>query len=652
MSKEVYWAGLPTDEVGSELEARDNEYKDFLRSSGILSELKKSYRLFYGNSAIQEEEDGKTMMTVNHYASLVRSIHTSVTNQRPAFQALAVNSDFESQADTQLASGLLDYYMRQKRLEEYLKEATELALFLREGWVAPEWNVTGGEIYATNPETGQPIYEGDVEFNSYSILDVARDTKNKSDKHSWYILSKQINKWDLVAKYPELKDKILAVKADEEYEDVINLSYRLSNTDVESDQLTIKTFYHEKTPALPEGRMVQFLDSDTVLFDGPLPYKKVYLFRITPSKAFKTAFGHSNAMDLMPLQDAIDAEFSTILTNHNAFGVQNIMSPKGSGVSVNQIADGLNLIEYDPKVGPPAALNLAQTPPEIFNFAEMLIRNQELISGQNQVARGNPPTQMSGTAMALIANQALTFQSGVQHSYNMLLENVGSALVELLQTYASTPRVAMITGKSKRSLLRTYSNKNLQGISRVIVDAANSLTKTAAGKVEMANNLLNSGLIKTPEQYISVVTTGTLEPLYEHEMSQINLIRQENENLMDGKAVRALITDDHASHILEHSCILNSPEARENPQLAEQVLAHIQDHIQKAKTIDPFLASMLKHSNPAPPQVQNPAQGALESVPNTIQNENPITTEAQSTPLPDMPKIAGTNETFNPDGNQ
>ena len=538
-------------------------------------------------------------------------------------------------------------HMRQKRLEEHLKLAAELALFLREGWIGASWNVTGGEIYAQNPDTGQPIFEGDVEFNTYSILDIARDVKNKSKDHQWYIVNEQANKWDLIAKYPELEEQILAVRDNEKYEDVIDLSYKLNQAKVEDDQITVKTFYHEKTPALPQGRMVTFIDDKTVLFDGPLPYKKIYLFPISPSHAFKTAFGHSNAFDLIPLQDALDSEFSTILTNHNAFGVQNIMAPKGSGVSVNQIAEGLNLIEYDAKVGPPAALNLAQTPPEIFNFAQMLISNQEVISGQNSVARGNPQTQMSGTAMALLAHQAIQFQSGIQHSYNMLLENVGTSLVELLQTYAATPRIALIAGKSKRSLQKVFSRENLQGISRVMVDSANSLSKTAAGKVEMANNMLNSGLIKTPEQYISVVTTGTLEPLYEHEMSQINLIRQENEALQEGKQVKALITDDHSAHILEHSVVLNSPEARDNEAISSAVLDHIQKHIDLRKSIDPQLAEMLKHT-PSQSNAPVPPQGATEQVPNTIQNDNPITTEAESTPLPGMPMNPVTGERFEP----
>lgn len=641
MSNNKYWASLPTKEVGRELEARNTEYKDFLRNSGILEELKKSYRLFYGNSAIQEDDDGHTAMSVNHYASLIRSIHTSVTNQRPAFQALAVNSDYESQADTQLASGLLDFYMRTKRLEDHMKIATELALYLREGWISCKWNVTGGETYGVNPESGQPVYEGDVEFDTHSILEIARDTRNKA-KQNWYIVNEQANKWDLIAKYPELEQQIKSIQSNLEIENEIDLTYRLSGVDTEPDQIPIKTFYHAKTPALPEGRMVTFLDADVILFDGPLPYKDLYLFRITPSQAFSTAFGHSNAMDLIPLQDAIDMSFSTILTNHNAFGVQNITSEKGSGVSINQIAEGLNLVEHNKGTSPPQALNMVQTPPEIFNFASMLIQNQETISGQNAVSRGNIPTQLSGTAMALIANQAIQFNSGVQQSYNTLLENVGSALIELLQTYANTPRVALITGKSKRSLMKTFTNKNLKGINRVVVESANSLSKTAAGKVEMANNLLNSGLIKTPEQYISVVTTGTLEPLYEHEMSQLNLIRQENELMAEGKASRVLITDDHSAHILEHSVILNSPEARNNEQISAVVLGHIMEHIELSRTIDPQLAEMLKHT---PIQTKQPPQPQPIDT-TTMQTTDPITQEAEGTPLPNMPKDPLTGETF------
>lgn len=231
----------------------------------------------------------------------------------------------------------------------------------------------------------------------------------------------------------------------------------------------------------------------------------------------------------------------------------------------------------------------------------------------------------------------------------MLLENVGTALIELLQTFASVPRVAQIAGKSKRSLMRQFKDTDLQGISRVTVNAGNALTKTAAGKIELANNLLNSGLIKTPEQYIAVFTTGNLDPLYEHQNSQLMLIRQENEWLADGKTTHAFITDDHPNHVLEHACVANSPEARENRLVLDALFAHIQEHINLASTMSPILAQMLKMT-PLQIPMAPPPQGEVN--PQTIETTNPITEMAEGTELPGMPKIAGTNETFNPQAGQ
>jgi hypothetical protein len=216
--------------------------------------------------------------------------------------------------------------------------------------------------------------------------------------------------------------------------------------------------------------------------------------------------------------------------------------------------------------------------------------------------------------MALLQQQAVQSTSAVQSSYTMALENVGTALIELLQTFAVVPQIAMIAGKSKRSMMREFTNKDLQGIGRVFINRANPLTKTGAGRLEIANNLLQiPGMIKTPEQYLGVLTTGNLEALYQHDNSQRMLMITENEMLMDGKAQMAVLTDDHAMHVLEHSCVLNSPEARENPQVVQATLGHIQQHLDIAKTMDPVTAAMLKQASffqQAPIQQQAPPEGA------------------------------------------
>lgn len=632
-----YWAAQGPDKIASEIMGKVKLYREYTEHSGLLHELRKSFNTYYGAVNIESVDQSLKAIHINHYASYVRNIHNMITGSRPAWEVRAVNTDLESQADTQLASGLLDYYMREKHIEVKLTDSCLKALFLKEGWISLGWNATGGEVYGTNPETNEPIYEGDFECDTHTILDVCRDIKRRDMNHEWYILRKFKNKYNLAAKYPEFAEKIIALKPDNRFDIQYELNgFKYANTFKENDSDIIATYtlLHKKTEAMPQGRMVEICDDEITLFDGPLPYKDVYLFPITAGPHFENAFGHSYLMDLLPIQDAFDMTVSSILTNQAANAVQNFQVPKGAAPKVTQIMDGMNVWEYDPKAGKMETMDLLKTAPEVFNFAGFLTQQSDLISNVSQIGRGNAPNNMSGTAMALLQQQAIQSTSGVQMSYTFALENVGTAKIELLQTFAVVPRVAMIAGKSKKSMLKSFSNKDLNGIGRVYVDRANPLTKTGAGRMEIANNLLAApNMISTPEQYLGVLTTGNLEPLYQRDNSQRMLILSENENLMEGKPVQALMTDNHPTHILEHSCVLDSPEARENPQVVQATLAHIQEHMNLAKSMDPAMAMTLKQASlfqPPPPPMGAPQGGAAQ----VMNPTNPASEVAENTALP------------------
>ncbi len=56
-------------------------------------------------------------LPVNHLRNIAQNILVMITATRPAMEARAVNTDYKSLVQTKLANGLLDYYMREKRLE-------------------------------------------------------------------------------------------------------------------------------------------------------------------------------------------------------------------------------------------------------------------------------------------------------------------------------------------------------------------------------------------------------------------------------------------------------------------------------------------------------------------------------------------------------
>jgi len=289
----------------------------------------------------------------------------------------------------------------------------------------------------------------------------------------------------------------------------------------------------------------------------------------------------------------------------------------GNNVKATQLENGMNFIEYNSQVGKPEALNLTNTPSEIFNFLQRLERAMETISGINSVARGNPEASLkSGNALALVQAQALQFISGLQHSYIQLIEDIGTGLIQLLQDFAEVPRIAEISGIANKSKMAKFKGKDLDTINRVVVDVGNSLSQTAAGRAEMADNLIQMGLIKSPEDYFSVINTGRLDTMTEGIVNQNILIRTENERLMDGSVnVVAIDTDAHSQHIKEHRDILNDPDTRMNDvEFVQRTLAHIQQHIEALRNVDPDLLAMLGEQPLRPPESPDKPAGEDQQV--------------------------------------
>jgi hypothetical protein len=204
----------------------------------------------------------------------------------------------------------------------------------------------------------------------------------------------------------------------------------------------------------------------------------------------------------------------------------------------------------------------------------------------------------------------------------------------------------MIVGKTSKYLMKDFTGKDLQNISRVSCDMGNPLTRTTAGRVELAQNLLQSGLITHADQFLQVINTGSLEPLTEGDQAELMNIRSENEWLSDGKSVQAIITDEHALHINEHKTVLASPEARQNPNLLQVTLDHINQHLNLLRTSDPQLLQMLKQQPLAPqqqaqPQQQGPppqqAQHAMNNTAQVLNATNPVTQQAGMVRQPRIP---------------
>jgi hypothetical protein len=633
----TYFAVRDADRCASAVIGKASTFYSQIKANSYVLKLQNSWKFYHGNFNQGASEQHTVTFTgeqgelvsipVNMFRNLARHTINMITANRPILESQAINTDYKSLSQTYLANGILDYYMREKNLETNVKNAVEMATVMGSAYIEMEWNATAGESFDFDPETGEYNYEGELEFNMLDPLSVVVDgTKENFHSQEWVLVRSFQNKYNLAAKYPEYHDKIMGIPSKNEI-----YGYRLTTfSNDETDDIPVFKFYHKKSEAVPEGRYMLFVSPEIVLLDMGLPYREIPVFRLSPADIIGTPYGYTELFDIYPLQEALNQTLSTILTNQTAFGVQNLYVPHNADISTQALPGGLNIVSGNAK---PEPLQLTATSPETFKMLDIIQKLAETQVGVNSVTRGNPEASLrSGNSLALVQSMSLQFQSSFQQNYVKFLEDIGSSLIEILKDFANTPKMVAIVGRNKRSSLKEFTGDQISDIRRVTVNVGNPLSRTIAGRVEIANNLANMKLLKNPEQYFEVMETGRVDVLYEADMQDIFLIKRENEWLMDGKDVMADPLDRHSIHIIEHRSVISDPDLRSNPELTAKVRRHIQEHIDMLRDVNPDILQLIKEQplNPMP-------QAGAPGLPPGPMNQQGIPMQNPNMPLVGQP---------------
>lgn len=287
-SNNIYFAAQKPELLAHDVLDRSSGFYQTMKANLYLTKMASCWRFYHGIFTTGFNTDHQVSFTgeqgelvnlpVNHFRNIARHMYVMITTNRPSMDARAINTDAKSLAQATLANGILEYYMREKGLEDALKLAVETSIVMGSAYIKMEWNSTGGERYDFDEETGEINYEGEIEFENLSPFDVVFDGTKSSFKNEWLLARTFKNRFDLAAKYPELKQKILDLP-NKSTPDVYRLS--LWSND-KTDDIPVYEFFHEKTEALPEGRYLLFLSDEIILLDTPMPYRSIPIFRIAP----------------------------------------------------------------------------------------------------------------------------------------------------------------------------------------------------------------------------------------------------------------------------------------------------------------------------------------------------------------------------------
>lgn len=682
----VYFASEPESRKAADaIQHRIENFRQSLRRSGKRIRINRAINTYSGRGADGNKdtsrltpagEQGELLsMTVNHFASLLQNATNLITSSRPAYKAIAANSDYSSLAQTQLADGLLEFYDRNLQLGDREVEATRNSLLMGEGFIALSWNPSSGR------ETGLSVggredREGDIESSCITIDDVAYEPRAKDyDLLSWIAFKTPCCRADLEAKYPAVADKIKNTTAGTRSLEGDLLARHEADDSDNDDYVDVWEFRHKPTPGCPNGRLIRFINPDCVLFDtfqwdelsGAVvdygyPYDELHVYRMTPDTEPGSISGHSPFFDLVGLQEGIDMVATIAATATNASGLFNLWVPPGEKVNVDQIAGGLNVIQSNtkPEVILPPAMR-----PETREFAAALLGWMRQRTGINEVVQGEYTKGMPAQAMALLQANAIQFHSKLQQSYQRMVERVRTGILQLLKRYASTKRVALMAGVGNTWQLREFTKEDLLGVDRVIVEAVNPQSKTFAGNTVRADKLMDMGLIKDPQQYITFTDTGNLKPMTDS-VEKRNAFVQRNKELLqrgiglppvdpytgdfvhDGQEhVTISIADTHWLNIPEYDAVMYDPGARTRPDVVRAVNEVRAYSFKLWRSMDP--AMILIHGGFPCPPLADPAMvlppdgkvGGQSLPPSANMTQPPAMGEQSSTnpaPLPGLEK--------------
>ncbi len=550
----------------------------------------------------------------NEARNLLQHILNMTVSQPPNMQAKAINSDSASLIAAQTFDGVFDFYFNTYNAGRLLKQSTqcvERCLYQDIGYMLCEWDpLAGSRVMPEAAPEGAPPgamgdmkYQGDLYFKARGVRDVTFDPGvEDEDEQDWKCVRDQVNKWDLAERFknvPGAYEKILGTSA--ATQEILS-NRRGWRRPIASDMVDVWKFYARPSKTLRNGRRALLLDADTVLLDEDNPYGEIPVFSVRAMDSIGSAFGYAPMNVIAPVQLSQDVLTTAIMSNFAMFGVQNIAVKGSDQFDVETLAGAMNIIKYQEQV--PVPLQMTSQANGIIEFHEALRHIGETLSGINSVVRGDPESSLkSGKALGIVQAQAVQFQSSLAASYVRFLQNIGNFMLKVFRLYASTDRITQIVGKNQTMQSQTWNRDTFGPIDRVTAELVDPAMRTLGYKTDLAMFMAQQQMTNTPQEFLTVLTTGQLKPQIQAPLTELNLMHQENDDmLIAAEKLQEMMTqaglpqptpemiqavmppvwrpDNDDLHIAEHSGLAATPSTRRNSLVMVVVMAHIEAHEQ------------------------------------------------------------------------
>lgn len=572
--KEDFWLARPaySEEFAADVVERFTSHIEAWENGGVGNVVWQAYRQYHnldgfdGDPMTQLSATGDIgellALSIPHYRSLVRHQIALFTAQRPAWEPQARTSDADSARQVPMAGNLLDHVVSVGGLDQRLAEQCELMMVAGAGYFVTGWDPNVG---ITSPP-GEA--KGWFTERVYAPWELCHERVRVYEDANWFIFRTYESRWNWVARLaeadPEKAEELAKLDTDSSDFAKAFRNYDQDLIENDGDRFAALHLIAKPTIATPEGRYAIVASDSMVLLDTPYPYgDDVTISRMCASEFLGTATPYCDSWGVLAGADAANAILSMIMTRIDVGGVPNFCIPEGSEIDFADIAGGNAVWKLPPGQEKPSAVDLLQIPDALPAIMQLLSSQIEGVVGINSVTRGQPAENVSsGSMAALLQSMAVQFNSNLERAWTLNLERVGTHHLKVFQVMASEEHAVSVMGADQRWTVQRFKGEDVSGVSRISVKTANALSKTTAGRADIAEKLLAHGI--SPQEYLRVIATGQLEPLFHGAVGQLTGIKARCEKLMRGEPSPPLNWDNHQLCVREFRALLDS-EARDDP---------------------------------------------------------------------------------------
>lgn len=289
-----------------------------------------------------------------------------------------------------------------------------------------------------------------------------------------------INKWELAATYPNMKNEIEEMNTVKDYK----ISIR-DDVYQDDNMIDVNVFYHKKTKWLPDGAIIVWIQGailswDSYYYDEDcLPCEPD-----TDIDIHDEFWGRPFIVNIEQMQNYYNNIQSTQAADNGIGGRPKWMLPKGSA-KVSQLNNDFAIVEY---VGPvaPKLETPRPTNPQSFEIQDRLESKIKLFARTSDLGKGEVPQGITATSAIRLLDEAHSkLVKPMEDKRKRRLVKTYKMMLRRMQQYYTKDegRMIRLLGKNNEYLIKSFDNANFDSIYDVRIENTSSLSESKAGKI-------------------------------------------------------------------------------------------------------------------------------------------------------------------------